>query len=923
MACCPPPAGLRTLFGIATLAARRTEIVFAPADPPRRGSFVLFDPEAGPDAGDGAAETLVLPGPGGPAPRRVPVRRVAVADAVPWLGSPAGDGDATASRAAWAAVVRAALDVVADGRTFPDASRSGFGCWRVGPLTEAEQDWLDRCAEAFPPLAHCLPVVAATGAPRVASPRRLALACWDAVADTLVRSAGARRLAPAAFGARAPHPLPGPPPEVRPAAGGGGGTTVELRVVLPAAADEAPAVVPRLRSGPVVVDAASLAGAPAGVRDRFAGARVDLAIALDRGARRWPALRRLAGSPAGRLELDPGELDELLELAVEVLPEAGLQVVWPRELDERALTLRAVVGGGDAEPEFSLESLLDFHLDVVLGDTQLTVAEVDALVESGRRLVRLRDGWVLADEVAGLLREEGRGRLGGGEALAAALTGELEIGGGPVPARVDGRLARFRERLAAGRAAEGREPAGFLGELRPYQRRGLGWLLAMCDLGLGGCLADDMGLGKTVQVIALHVSRARGPMLVACPASLLGNWEREVRAFTPGMPVRRYHGSGRHLDDLAPDEVVLVTYGVLRRDSAGLAEVAWDLVVADEAQHVKNPGSHRARELRSIPARARLALTGTPVENRLLDLWSILDWTTPGLLGPLARFQRRVAGPVERGDEAARERFTRLVQPFLLRRRKTDPDVAPDLPARTEHDVVVPLTTEQAALYEAVVRETMAEIRTSAGIQRRGLVLRLITALKQVCNHPAHYLGEDGPLAGRSGKLDAVDELLDLTVGSGDSVLLFTQYVAMGRLLEAHLAAAGVPSLFLHGRVRAAARDEMVRRFQAGEVPVFLLSLRAAGFGLNLTRATHVIHYDRWWNPAVEDQASDRAHRIGQDRPVQVHRLVTEGTVEDRIAALLGRKRELAEAVVGSGEAWIGELSDAELSDLVALREAD
>ena len=360
---------------------------------------------------------------------------------------------------------------------------------------------------------------------------------------------------------------------------------------------------------------------------------------------------------------------------------------------------------------------------------------------------------------------------------------------------------------------------------------------------------------------------------------------------------------------------------MVRRDRAALAGIPWDLVVADEAQHVKNPLSRSARELRQIPGTVRLALTGTPVENRLSDLWSILDWTTPGLLGSLDDFRARVAVPVERyADADVRDRLARTVRPFLLRRRKSDPDIAPELPAKTETDRVVPLTGEQATLYEAVVREALAEIRGAEGMARRGLVLRLLTALKQICNHPAHYLKQPGPLPGRSGKLAALDELLDVIVDEGEAALVFTQYVAMARLLEAHLRRRGVESLLLHGGLSPSRRDDMVARFQAGATPVFLLSLKAGGVGLNLTRATHVLHYDRWWNPAVEDQATDRAHRIGQDRPVQVHRLVTEGTIEDRVAALLATKRQLAEAVVGGGEAWISELSDAELAELVSLR---
>jgi SNF2 family DNA or RNA helicase len=408
---------------------------------------------------------------------------------------------------------------------------------------------------------------------------------------------------------------------------------------------------------------------------------------------------------------------------------------------------------------------------------------------------------------------------------------------------------------------------------------------------------------------------------VVCPTSLLGNWEREISRFAPGTPVRRYHGGARHLAHVAADEIVLVTYGLLRTDAPELAEVRWGLVVADEAQNVKNPLAHTALQLRALPAAARIALTGTPVENRLTELWALLDWTTPGLLGPLSDFQRDLAGPIERdADPEATERLTRLVRPFLLRRRKTDPGIAPELPAKTETDQIVPLTAEQASLYKAVVDHGLAQIQANPHINQRTLILQLLNALKQVCNHPAQYLHELGPLAGRSGKLDALDDLLEVTMAQGESVLVFSQYVQMGRLVERHLAAQDIKTLFLHGR--SVDRDATVAAFQAGAAPVLLLSLKAGGVGLNLTRATHVVHYDRWWNPAVEDQASDRAYRIGQDRPVQIHRLVTEGTLEEKIAAMLTAKRALAETVIGAGEQWLSELDAAELAELVTLGSA-
>ncbi|MFN7150202.1 MAG: DEAD/DEAH box helicase, partial [Microthrixaceae bacterium] len=519
-----------------------------------------------------------------------------------------------------------------------------------------------------------------------------------------------------------------------------------------------------------------------------------------------------------------------------------------------------------------------------------------------------------------------RDRLSATDTLAAALGGTITIDDEPVLVTVSGAPAELAARLR--RAAEPHElaePDGLNATLRPYQRRGVAWMSEMVDLGLGGVLADDMGLGKTIQLIALHLhrlDRAEGPTLVVCPASLVGNWERELARFAPGLTVHRYHGAERTLTPVGTGDVVLTTYGIVRRDADRLAERSWGLVVADEAQQVKNPASATARALRRIPASARVAMTGTPVENRLTELWALLDWTTPGLLGQVETFRRNIAVPVERDrDPDATERFTRLVAPFLLRRRKDDPEIVPDLPPKTETDHPVVLSAEQAGLYRAVVEEILAAIEVAEGIARRGLVLNLLTALKQICNHPAQYLRQTGPLPGRSGKLEVFDELIGAITDAGDATLVFTQYVAMGKLLLARLGELGVRAEFLHGSDSLSQRERMVDRFQDGEFPVFVVSLKAGGTGLNLTRATHVIHYDRWWNPAVENQASDRVWRIGQDRPVQIHRLISDGTVEDRIAAVLAQKQALAEAVVGGGEAWLTELDDGELAALVRLGE--
>ncbi|MYS46123.1 ATP-dependent helicase, partial [Streptomyces sp. SID5998] len=634
------------------------------------------------------------------------------------------------------------------------------------------------------------------------------------------------------------------------------------------------------------------------------------------------------------------EVADLLGEGVRRLAAAGVDVHRPAEL---ALGLTSGVsigspsdavegpGGAPSTPRTALsaDALLPLDQWFSLGGRRLTREEVNRLAEAERPLVRLRGRWVLVDpdELRRAQRLRDR-KITAVEALGAALTGSAEIDGRTVEVRSTGWLSDLRDRLTGPRAQEPvAQPAALRARLRDYQLRGLGWLVRMTESGLGCCLADDMGLGKTITLIALHLHRqgdpaTAGPTLVVCPTSLMGNWQREIERFAPGTPVRRFHGARRDLADLADGEFVLTTYGTMRLDAQRLAGVTWGMVVTDEAQHVKNPYSATARQLRTIGARARVALTGTPVENNLSELWAILDWARPGLLGRLGAFRARYAQAVESGrDPVAAERLARLVGPFLLRRRKSDPGIAPELPPKTETDHAVSLTAEQTGLYEALVRETLAEISGAGGMARRGLVVKLLTGLKQICNHPAQFLKEDRPrIAGRSGKLELLDELLSTILAEGAGVLVFTQYVRMARLIERHLAARGVPSQFLHGGTPVAGRETMVRRFQDGEAPVFLLSLKAAGTGLNLTRAEHVVHYDRWWNPAVEAQATDRAYRIGQSRPVQVHRLVAEGTVEDRIAGLLRRKQDLAEAVLGTGEAALTELTDAELAELVRLR---
>ncbi|MCT2594424.1 DEAD/DEAH box helicase [Streptomyces sp. N2-109] len=936
--------------------------VFLPADPPREGQIAFWRPDGGPlpETIEAPEELTVTRRHGSGARRRtVPAVRMSVTDALPLLTRARHATAAHPAAACWGAAALHALHLIARGRLLPGLTGGAVDAWRAGPLDTEDLAQLRAIAAAMPAEAHAVPLPG-NGPLRLAAPEALLRAFLDAIADALPRTPAAAAAVGPAFASRAATRLPGAhdwAAEV--AAGADAGVRVSLRLDL-SARDlfDQPSGVERgvgevttaaalvqvhsLADPTVVADAAELwAGEPHATATATAAAtthfgpraRIDTLLVLRRAARVWSPLARLLERPVPDvLSLTDEELYELLGRAAHTLAEAGVTVHWPRRL-ARELTATAVLNSpaspgsaADGHGFFEEAGLLAFRWQLALGGEPLTETEMDALAEAHRPVVRLRDEWVLVDPaLVRKARKRDLGLLDPVDALAVALTGETEVDGERVEAVPVGRLASLRDRLTA-ELPPAAPPEGLRATLRDYQLRGLAWLDLMTSLGLGGCLADDMGLGKTVTLIALHLHRDHpSPTLVVCPASLLGNWEREIARFAPGVPVRRFHGSGRSLDE--PGGFVLTTYATMRGSAAELAAHHWGMVVADEAQHVKNPHSATARALRTLEAPARVALTGTPMENNLSELWALLDWTTPGLLGPLKTFRARHARAVEGGsgplrDTEATERLSRLVSPFLLRRRKSDPGIAPELPPKTETDHPVPLGREQAALYEAAVRETLARIETAEGIARRGLVMKLLTTLKQICNHPAQYLREAAPgLSARSGKLELLDELLDTILAEGASVLVFTQYVQMARLIERHLAGRGIPSQLLHGGTPVARREEMVDHFQSGAAPVFLLSLKAAGTGLNLTRASHVIHYDRWWNPAVEDQATDRAYRIGQTQPVQVHRLVTEGTVEDRIAQLLAAKRELADAVLsGGGETALTELSDAELADLVSLR---
>ena len=624
-------------------------------------------------------------------------------------------------------------------------------------------------------------------------------------------------------------------------------------------------------------------------------------------------------------------------------------------------------------------SLVTVDWSIALDGDKLTEGELARLAEAKHELVYLRNKWVRFDPdhinhvltVLTRVKKE-RAALSAIEVVQVGADAELDMDG-------QGWVQELLAGLPDDRILPMPEPPGFVGNLRPYQQRGLGWLAFLNRLGLGGCLADDMGLGKTAQLLALmahersatasgstasasgpgsggHPSAWTGgaasrstasatdpastrrptagaaariwPTLVICPLSVVRNWETESARFTPELKVLVLHGPGRPKGDELADAVrgfdlVVTTYATATRDAVALSAIRWDRLVADEAQHVKNPGTTAARALRKIPARQKVALTGTPVENRLSELWAICDLVNPGLLGNVTKFRQHYAVPIERHRDVERtDELRKMVQPFMLRRSKADRSLVPELPPKLEQVAYASLTKEQATLYQSVVDVLLKTLDHLDGIDRRGAILAAITRLKQICNHPAHYLADGSALQGRSGKLARFDELVIDLLDAEEKMLVFTQYREMGLILARHLrehTRLVVP--FLHGGVSKNKRDRMVDDFQEGlGGPILLVSLKAGGSGLNLTAASQVVHYDRWWNPAVENQASDRAWRIGQTRTVLVHKMVCQGTVEERIDALIEGKKDLADRVVGSGEGWITELTTAEIRDLLVLR---
>jgi superfamily II DNA or RNA helicase len=677
-------------------------------------------------------------------------------------------------------------------------------------------------------------------------------------------------------------------------------------------------------------------------------ALLNLLVPLQRAAEQVPWLAELVDSGAvyEAMAWTPADAHRFLK-SIPAFEAAGLVVRvpdWWRA--KRPPRPEVAVRVGEKKPSLlGMDALLDFSVGVALGDETLTAAEVRQLMASAGGLIRLRGQWVELDrdrlrEVLAhwerVKRQSEDGTLSFLDGMRLLAGAERDEGEAAALAAAGAWLERT---LAALRGPDGlaaADPGADLrGTLRPYQKTGVAWLAFASSLRLGVCLADDMGLGKTIQVLALMLLRKRRgrggepPHLLVAPASLLANWQAEIERFAPSLTTRIAHPSAmpsRELAelaeaDLAGTDLVITTYGTLAR-MAALRAREWTLVVLDEAQAIKNPGARQTQAVKTLKAQARVALTGTPVENRLGDLWSLYDFLDPGLLGSAREFSAFVKRLAERRDESYAP-LRRLIQPYLLRRLKTDRSIVADLPDKTEVKAFCLLSGRQAGLYQKTIDELERAIAgKEQGIERRGIVLAYLMRLKQICNHPAHWLGEGAWDEADSGKLARLREIVEPVAGRQEKLLCFTQFREATEPLAAFLGELfGRPGLVLHGSTPVRARGGLVKRFQEDPaVPFFVLSVKAGGSGLNLTAASHVVHFDRWWNPAVEDQATDRAYRIGQHRNVLVHKLVCRGTVEERIDRLIEDKQALARGVLtGGGETLLTELSDRELMAMVAL----
>jgi len=663
----------------------------------------------------------------------------------------------------------------------------------------------------------------------------------------------------------------------------------------------------------------------------------DLGVAM----RLFPAIEKaLSSARPHSLELNTTEAYSFLQEASLLLAECGFGVFVPSFWDMKrrkgatvGATIKAI--SPDTDAGLGLSQLMKFDWQIAVGDSVISKEEFESLVKLKIPLINIRGQWVefQQGDVEGLLKY-----LKTKKKLSLAELMRLSLGGGEgdllfSQVSAEGWMGELLESLKGNlQFTDLPQPAKFIGDLRPYQIRGLSWMNYMNGFGLGACLADDMGLGKTIQFIALLLHQREqglaGKSLLVCPTSVLGNWERELARFAPELSCLIHHGQDRLkgkklIKKVKVADVILTSFSLVHRDIESFKEIGFRYVVVDEAQNIKNPYTKQAQAVRSIKCDSRIALTGTPIENRLSELWSIMEFLNPGYLKTINEFKREFALPIERyGDTEAEKRLKRLISPFILRRLKQDPRIITDLPEKIEAKTFCPLTKEQATLYQATVEDMLKNIEEKEGIERKGCVLALLMKLKQICNHPALFLHDKSKLIDRSGKLERLKEMLTEMLEEGDHALIFTQFAEMGQMLKGYLEDTFLEEvLFLYGGTSRKKREEMIDRFQKENGPkLFILSLKAGGLGLNLTRANRVFHFDRWWNPAVENQATDRAFRIGQKQNVMVHKFLCQGTVEERIDEMLEKKKDLADRIVGAGEAWITELSTTKLRELFTLR---
>ncbi|MBT2723951.1 DEAD/DEAH box helicase [Bacillus sp. ISL-46] len=702
---------------------------------------------------------------------------------------------------------------------------------------------------------------------------------------------------------------------------------------------------------------------------------------VDRERERWMRLIPWLGEDGYfKTHLSEEEAWMFLTEASETLVALDVEILlpsWWQAMKNANLKVKASLKGGSSHrPSFvGLQAMLDFNWRFSMNGVDLSEDEFGKLVEEKRRLVFIRGRWVKLDpqfirQIQDMMKRAEKEGLHVRDLLEQELlesdTAEDELDNPKAFAKIQIELNRQWKQMIK-QLSEVHEipledvPPGLQGELRPYQQLGMSWLWFLRQYGFGACLADDMGLGKTVQLISylLKVKDVVGDelavvpdtqteakkrrkkdedaaavkvptkaALIICPTSVLGNWQKELERFAPEMKVYLHYGSNRLKEEAFAEkakdaDIVLTSYGLSHIDLEEFESLIWSSIAIDEAQNIKNAQTKQSKAVRKLRGRHHIALTGTPMENRLSELWSIFDFTNHGYLGSLGHFQKKFVIPIEKDEKKDKvQQLQSLIRPFLLRRTKKDEEVALNLPDKLEQKEYCPLTAEQASLYEQLIHDTFAEIEKLSGFERKGLILQMLSRLKQLCNHPALYLKEKAAgreLLERSNKLEKLVELIDAVLEQGESCLIFTQYIEMGEMIRSTLKKKfGIEVPFLNGSVPKVKRDEMIERFQNQEFPVFLLSLKAGGTGLNLTAANHVIHYDRWWNPAVENQATDRAYRIGQSRFVHVHKMICTGTLEEKIDAMLEKKQFLNDQIIQS-ENWITELSTDELKDLVYL----